>query len=400
MLVVGWPGAAFGTDGIEPIDVSTQARSRGGADVAVGDSALSQIENPANLAHHHEYRLDFSAQATFPKCHWSSPVDSAASEVDVVPLGNLGLAVPVDDRLTLGLGLHSKAGLSSSYHLRHWLLPFFDRRVSSDLKDMSITGNVGYRLTDKLSIGAGLRAEVATAEFNVVLGPAGVHLGRGYAYGMGFQTGLHYQAREDLAFGLAYRSPTWFTDMSGGSAKASLFGLVPLDLGNVNLDEFRMPQKVTAGVAWDATDWLKLVGEARWIDYSSSSMNSVTVATDGWVDLRVPFPMGYRDQWVFIAGAEFALDERWTLGLGYNFCTETVPASNLVPIGSVIAQHNMTVGLRYDTGTWWVGGGYILGFPITVRNDGPSRIPLGIDYGYSSFEHVQQSLFFGLGYRW
>ena len=35
---------------------------------------------------------------------------------------------------------------------------------------------------------------------------------------------------------------------AGGDAKASLFGVVPIDLGHANLDEFRMPQKITGGV--------------------------------------------------------------------------------------------------------------------------------------------------------
>jgi long-chain fatty acid transport protein len=234
----------------------------------------------------------------------------------------------------------------------------------------------------------------------VVLGPADLEFGRGYAYGGGFQLGLHYQAREDLAFGLAYRSPSWFGNLEGGQGRASLFGLVPISLGDISIDDLKLAAKISAGVAWDATDWLKLVGEVRWINYSNSTFNTTTIATDGLIDLRYPFPMGYRDQWVWIAGADFKLDEHWTLGVGYHYGTAPVSSRNLLPMGSTIPQHHATAGLRYETDGWWVGAGYIVAFPTKLRGGGWSDIPLGIDYGLSEIEQTQHSLVVGFGFSW
>jgi len=296
--------------------------------------------------------------------------------------------------------VHSKAGLGSRYNIRHLMIPFMDRRVGSDMKCLGLHFNAAYKLTDKLSVGAGVRAEMASAKFSTVLGPADLEFGRGYAYGGGFQLGLHYQAREDLAFGLAYRSPSWFGDLAGGEGRASLFGLLPLPLGGINIDEVRLAQKVTAGVAWDATDWLKLVGEVRWLNYDNSTYHSTTIAADGLIDLRYPFPMGYQDQWVFAIGAEFKLDEHWTLGTGYNFGTQPVSSSNLLPMGSTIPQHHATVGLRYEKDNWWVGGGYILAFPETLSGGGRSDILLGVDYGLSEIEQTQHSFVLGFGFGW
>jgi len=44
--------------------------------------------------------------------------------------------------------------------------------------------------------------------------------------------------------------------------------------------------------------------------------------------------------------------------------------------------------------------GYILGFKATMSGGGRSRIPLGIDYGYSRIEQTQHSLVFGFGFSW
>jgi len=401
-IILAYASLASGTDGIEPIGVSTQSRSRGGADVAVGDSALSQIDNPATLTlrPRDANTFDLAGQLIFPIVHWSGPIDSDDSEIKIVPLANIGASFPINEKLTWGVAFHSKTGLAARYHMKHLLIPFMDRKVGADAKDFNFVANIGYKVNDKLSVGAGIRAEVLTAKFSMVLGPADVEFGRGYAYGGGFQLGLHYQATDSLALGLGYRSPTWMTDVAGGEAEASLFGLGHINLGDVNMNEFRLPQKITVGAAWDATDWLKLVGEVRWINHSNSSCNAVTVATDGLIDLRLRLPMGYRDQWVFIAGAEFKLDQHWKLGVGYNYCTNPISPTNLLPCASVISQHHVTTGIRYEKDDWWVGGGYMLGFTNSLSGRGRTRVPLGIDYALSTIEQTQHHMFFGFGFSW
>jgi len=402
LLVLVLAGAARATDGIEPIGVSMQSRMRGGADVAVGDSALSQIDNPATLSLSPRglYTLDEASKLAFVDLPWRGPLGTAQSETKLIHLHNLGLAMPVDDRLTFGLALHSKAGLGTRFYQRHLMIPFMKRRVGSDMKVMSFNLSAAYQLTDKLSLGFGGRVEVATSKFSTVLGPADIEFGRGYAYGGGFQTGLYYQAREDLSFGLAYRSPTWFNDLSGGSARASMFGLVPLSLGDAHISDLELPQKVTAGAAWDVTDWFKLIGEVRWLNYGRGTFRSMSLVIDTPIDVRYPMPLGYRDMWAFILGTEFKLDERWTLGAGYHYLTLPVDRANLAPIASIPVQHHFTVGLRYETERWWVGGGYVLAFRQSLKGPGYSRVPLGFDYGVSEVAQTQHMISMGFGFRW
>jgi long-subunit fatty acid transport protein len=402
MVMLLAPRVLMATDALEPIGVSAQSRMRGGADVAVGDSALSQIDNPATLSLSPRglYSLDEASKLAIIDLPWRGPLGTTDSDLKLIHLHNLGLAAPVDDRLTFGLALHSKAGLGTRFNQRHLLIPFMKRRVGSDLKDIAVNLSAAYQLTDKLSLGLGARVEVATCEFSKVLGPADVDFGRGYAYGGGFQAGLHYKATDDLHFGLAYRSPTWFGDLAGGSAKASVLGLVPVPLGDARIADLQLPQKVTAGAAWDATEWLKLIGEVRWFNYENSTFRNMTIATDGLIDLRYPVPLGYRDIWAFILGAEFKLDEHWVLGAGYHYLTTPIERANLSPQCDIPVQHHLTVGLRYETPRWWVGGGYILGFRQSLKGPGHSRIPLGIDYGFSEIAQTQHMISVGFGFRW
>lgn len=400
--LIAAPRAARAADAIESVGVSMESRTRGGTDVAVGDSSLSQVDNPATLtlSPRGKFRFDASGQLLLPENHWTMPSGSSESEIKVLPSASFGLAIPIDDKLTVGLAVHSKSGPMSRHNLRHLMIPFMKRRVYGELKNGSISLNAAYKLTKKLSVGVGVRGEATTVELSTVVGPADVELERGYAWGGGYQLGLHYQARDDLAFGLGYRSPTWFGDLSGGDAEASILGMPPIVLGSGNIDEFRLPQKVSGGVAWDAFDWLKLIGEIRWVNYDYSTLHRATFATDGAVDLRVPFPLGFKDQWVFAAGTEFKLDEHWTLGVGYNFATDPVDDSHVLPVGTLVGHHHITVGPRYRQDNWWVGGGYIVALPSTMRGSGRSRIPLGIDYAYGSVRQTQHSLFLGFGFCW
>jgi long-chain fatty acid transport protein len=392
----------LGTDALEPIGVSTQARMRGGADVAVGDSALSQIDNPATLSLQPRglTSFDLASQVAYVDGPWHNAIDEADSQCKLIHLHNFGLAFPYDEKLTFGLAVHSKAGLGTRFKIRHLMIPHMKRRVGSDMKNLSFLPSVAYKVTDKLSLGIGGRFELASSEFSMVLGPADLEFGRGYAYGGGFQAGMHYQAREDLAFGLAYRSPSWFGDLSGGDARASLFGLLPIKLGGAHLSDVQLPQKVTAGVAWDATERLKLIGEARWINYENSTFHSTVVGIDSVMDIRYPLPLGFRDQWVFIVGAEYKLDEHWVVAGGYHYATAAVPSENMLPICSIVAQQHATLGLRYETEKWWAGVGYIVAFKESLNGPGYSRIPFGIDYGFGEMAQTQHSISFGFGFRW
>lgn len=410
-VVQAWAGAVVGlfamamaraTDGLEPIGVSMQANARGGADVAVGDTSLSQVENPATLSFlgGSLWHADITGQLGFPVVTWRGPLQTDESRTHFIPLASLGVAPPSDGRWTWGLALHSKAGLGTQYSMRHLLIPFMERDVGGDMKCVDLQANASYRVNDRLAIAGGVRAEVAQTEFSMVLGPADVDFSRARAYGGGFQLGALYKLRPDVNLGLSYRSPTWMTDFEGARADAALLGVLPISLGEAQITNFTLPQRLAAGVAWDVDPKLRLSGEVRWFNCSSSSINSTTLATDGLIDLRYTLPLGYRDQWAFMAGAEYRLSRRWVLSGGYHFATAPLEPENLLPMGSTLSQHHVTAGLRYETDRWWAGVGYVLGLPTTLRGNGATHIPLGIDYAFSEIEQTQHIVQIGFGFRW
>jgi long-chain fatty acid transport protein len=378
------------------------ANARGGADVAVGDTALSQIENPATLSFQlrRRPRVDTTAQLGIPISTWKGPVETAESHLRAIPMGSLGVAFATQGPWSFGLAFHSKAGLGTDYRMRHLLIPFMQRNVGSRMKCADLQFNASYRLSEKLAVAGGVRVEGAQSEFSMVLGPADLDFSAGSAYGGGFQVGLLYTPRSDLRFGLAYRSPTWMSDLQGAEAKATLLGVLPVALGDAAILDFKLPQRIAGGVTWDVDRRLKLMGEVRWFNYANSSMHDTTIATGGWLDVRYPLPLGYQNQWAFIAGAEYRLTRNWVAGAGYHYATAPVGSANLLPMGSTISEHHITAGLRYETERWWAGVSYVLGLPTTLRGNGSSSIPLGVDYAFSEIEQTQHIVGVGFGFDW
>ncbi len=367
--------------------------------MAVGDTALSQIENPASLTLQPR-RLDFAGQLGFPVATWRGPLETVETRKKLIPLASIGFAQPLSDHTTFGLAVHSKAGLGTDYRMRHLLIPWMRRKVGSDMKCLDLQANLGHRLSERWSIGGGVRLGLVQAEFSTVLGPADVDFGAGRTLGAGFQFGVMHRPRDDLTLGFAYRSPTWAGDLKGGQGKASLFGLLPIELGGISMPDTSFPQRLAAGAAWDVTQRLKLVGEARWVNYSATSLNSGQIRTNGLVNLSVPWNLGYRDQWALTAGLEYRLAAHWVAGLGYHFATAPLSPDHLLPVGSIISQHHVTTGLRYEAQGWWVGGGYVCALPTRLAGRGNSAFPLGIDYAFSEIEQAQHLVQVGFGFNW
>jgi long-subunit fatty acid transport protein len=220
-LSLGLARAALATDGLEPIGLSVQSLLRGGADVAIGDSALSQIDNPATL------RLvpgsiDASGEVLMPVTRWRGVYDTSGSSVHALPLGHIGVALPGNDRFNFGLAAWSKSQIGTSFHLRSLAAFTEPRRTYANMRDIGFGFNGAVRVTDDLSLGAGLRCELVTGEFTSLAGPEQVYFGRGYGLGAGFQLGLHYRITPDLTFGAGYRSPTWFQDLFGEHTSSGL----------------------------------------------------------------------------------------------------------------------------------------------------------------------------------
>jgi long-subunit fatty acid transport protein len=408
VLAGGWLSAARGSNGVEDFGVSAPAQARGGADVAIGDTALSQVDNPASMSFLPDCRTyDFMSKIILPRVEWAGPTGTSQSTIAVIPAVNAAAAFQIDDDLSWGFALHTKGGQADSFRHHSLFVPSaIVLRDRADFEDVDIPLNFSYRVTDKLCIGLGARVEVASLRFTVDFGPVDANFERGYAVGGGFQGGAIYKATDCLTLGIAYRSPTWFGSLDGGDADVRVFiprdGSIAASLGSASIHNFLLPQRISAGAAYDLTPDIKLVTEARWINYEHSSLRQFNVNTNGLafppVPRVVPFPIAYRDEGVFIVGAEFKLTECLKWAVGYNYNTDPLKENSLLPIADVTNKHNITTGVTLSRCNWWITAGYAIGLTSTLQANGTTTFPSPNDYPTSKMSETQHNLFMGFGF--
>jgi long-subunit fatty acid transport protein len=413
-LLAVWASAAWAEDAVEQLGISAKAKARGGADVAVGDSPLSQVENPATLSLHGR-EFDSSYQLVLPRTRWDSPTDRSYSEFGAIPLINFAATHPIDDRFSWGWALYTKSGLAGQYHSLHRFFPQRELIDHVDYLNFALPLNLSYKVSDRLTIGGGIRAEFAQARLLSVFGPADVNLQRGYSWGGGFQFGALYQLTDAVRLGFGYRSPSWMGDYQGNhllfsaSPAVTMQPLRTIDLGDAR-SSARQPQKINLGASWDVSEKLRLSSDVRWINYAESFLNETTIKTRGAAPLiprELKLPFGYRDQVVVAVGLDRKLTDRLTASAGYNYASPVLPGRNLYPLSALLPQHHVTVGLNYAQGNWTLGGGYILGVTSGVTS-GPSVLPGNVptpagiirnDFANSFISQTQHSIFLGIGYQ-
>ncbi|MBI4576383.1 MAG: outer membrane protein transport protein [Planctomycetes bacterium] len=211
--------------------------------------------------------------------------------------------------------------------------------------------------------------------------------------------GLSWRPTDRLDLGLAYRTPTVVTDLTGtvrvdanrNLAAANLDPAVLAVMGSLmddflpngfgagfasnydfTLDGFRLPMQVDTGATWRALPWLRGTVEYRWIDWSGAfdefhavldngenlNLNEV----QGSTRIRSTTVMRWRDQHVGILALEGEAAPGWTLRTGYNFGQRPAPRSTMSTTGAALTEHHLSAGLTWEIGPAALDLAWVHGF--------------------------------------
>jgi long-chain fatty acid transport protein len=130
------------------------------------------------------------------------------------------------------------------------------------------------------------------------------------------------------------------------------------------------------GAAWQTTERLKLGGRVDWLRWSESFDEFGVSLTGGDnEDLREVLgrrlddevPLHWEDRFVFSLGAEYAVDEQWTLRAGWRYGQSPLPENLVTPLNGSILEHAVTLGVGYQCGDWRWDAGYSYEFSGTER---------------------------------
>jgi long-chain fatty acid transport protein len=360
-LVSGLAAApAHANNGLKPIGYSAGTVALGGADTALATDITTINANPAGLARLGRGADVYGAAAhALDVRHRDEFGNDRGVANNVIGFAGGGYAHPVAGTpLTLGIGLFYQGGTGSV---------FKDVRTAFGTRDgmaslftvVRVAPALAWRLDEQWSIGASLGINQAEAEQRLFPGTSfasGSTSFFGYDFKGAKDTaivptfGLAWEPTPALRLGLAYAGRAKF-DLRGNNMRVNFdaIGAGTVAYRDVRLEGVALPRQVDAGVAWQVTQRLAVVGKLAWLEWSRALRTSTLTATGadaaGVPDtLNDTARLDWRNQWVVAGGLSFAADDRLTMMAGANYGRNPVPRDTTSPLFAEIGRWHLTTG--------------------------------------------------------
>ena len=327
--------SAFGS-GFALYEPSVISHAMGGALVGKAMDASANFNNPATLTD----LTNIWVTVGFVTEHPRAAVRVAKNgrglgrdenvDAGLFWLPHFQLVVPLPWGFTFGLAGDAEYGLGTEYDDN---APTAWNCTETTVQGYVLNPNLAYKITDKWSVGAGLRWLYFDFEQYKNLGVMRYHLyGNNRCESFGWQAGTKYDILDNLSVGVVYKSPInanirGETDASpvvpatAGTARAMTDGA---DCG------MTLPQSVTAGINWDvvktwhlgfATSW------SQWSEFDTLVFNVKPRKSDVYLD--------WNDTWRASIGSAWDFYKDWTWMISYTFdmdcCLNKDQSSTMLP---------------------------------------------------------------------
>jgi long-chain fatty acid transport protein len=423
MALAGLAGSAFATNGYFSHGYGMKAKGMAGASTASSDNAFAGANNPAAAAFSGD-RIDLGVDLFMPDREISRsgstgnsgfgtpPLDGTAdSDSNYFLIPEFGYNQVVSNSLAWGVTVYGNGGMNTDFPSATTNcgsgtnLLCGQGSLGVDLMQLIIAPTAAYKINASNAIGISpligyqrFKAEGLQAFAGISSDRANV-TNNGYddAWGWGFRFGYMGQISPTVTIGAAYATKIDFEEFG---KYAGLFA----EQGNMDI-----PENYNLGVAWQATPELKLALDYQRINYSS--INAVGNPSTNFTTCN-PFNMpnaigpgclgesegagfGWSDINVWKLGAEYKLDNQWTLRGGWNHGDNPISSAdvefNMIAPG-VITDH-LTLGFTYAMAS---GDEVTMAYMYAFENDvtGPSLFFGGED----NIKMHQNAL--GIQYSW
>jgi long-chain fatty acid transport protein len=287
------------------------------------DDASIVYFNPAGMTNLTGTQIQAGAHLLIPNAKMTNngstiPLGGAGANNDggnpykPTPVPNGFVTHAVNDRVSVGIGVTAPFGLGSEYD-DGWFGRYDSTKT--ELKVIDIQPTVAYKINNMVSIGAGVNIQHADANLqNRVTN--GVTEGdsklAGDDWGFGYSLGVQVKPTDATTIGINYKSEVHH-NLQGRIQVTGVAGLNEDSKGGAKLN---LPDHLTMGVAHKINDKLTLQGQATWFGWNN--FESIrAVRENGTVAGTVV--QNYQTTWAFAVGAEYAMNDQWTLRGGVQF---------------------------------------------------------------------------------
>ena len=221
----------------------------------------------------------------------------------VVP--NLFFTTDINPQWRFGIALNAPFGLSTDYD-SGWRGQL--TALKSEIKSVNINPSVAYKVSNAVSIGAGISVQKLDAELSGFAGSAatGVLTLNADDIGYGANLGLLVQATPSTRFGLTYRSSIKY-ELEGTAGFSGTAGAL---LGSSVRADLRVPESVSASFFTALNPNWELMGDITWTRWSRvQQLNVIRTTATG-----LGAPAGST-----LTSLAFRWDDTWRFGIGANY---------------------------------------------------------------------------------
>lgn len=338
LLVVGilfFGYSAFGS-GFALYQPSVVSHAMGGALVGKAMDASANFNNPATLTDLTNIWVTVGFVTEHPRAslrvakNGRSLGNDENVDAGLFWLPHFQVVVPLPWGFTFGLCGDAAYGLGTEYDND---APTSWSAIDTTVQGYVLNPNLAYKITDKWSIGAGMRWLYFDFEQSKNLGVMRYHLyGNNRCESIGWQIGTKYDILDNLSVGLVYKSPIDVNVRGETDARATVpaaAGTARAMTGGADAG-MTLPQSVTAGINWDVTKTWHLGFATSWSQWSEfdTLMFNVKPQTN-------PVYLNWNDTWRASVGSAWDFAEDWTWMISYTFdmdcCLNKDQSSTMLP---------------------------------------------------------------------
>lgn len=360
-------------EGFRLYGMSQEGQMRGEALVASGNGPDANWYNPASLT-----GMDGNVRATAGLNYivvYSEVKDAVGSTYKnndkIFPLPSLYYGQKWGERWAFGMGINSPFGLSTSYDNS---VPFSYATTGATVKLVNFSPNAAYKISDSVSVGAGINYYRSSVELNKVApysfysaadSPVSIN---GDGTGVGLNTGILIHLPKRQKIGLTYKSEVAI-DYEGGEAKVDIFPLTGQPYETGAKTRIRFPDMVGFGWSISPNDHWDLEVGGQWTNWTDLEKVELTFDEPNAYLPNETTRFDWKNSWTARIGTAYQMTDHWKLSGGYFYSstpTRESTYSATVPDGN---HHVVSAGGIFDSGRW------IVGIPaVLVFQTGSSKI--------------------------
>lgn len=381
---------------------------------ARAQDASTAFTNPAGMTRLERPELMAGAQPMYLSSKFSPDAATRAAQTGpdgdasaFIPAGSFFYSHPVTKDLRLGFASFGNFGLSLKYE-NDWVGRYYVQEAT--LQGMTFMPSAAYRVSPKLSVGAGLgvmyvtfsqKMAVPTSRLAGSTQPDGRLTLEDHDWAYNGKFGLLYEPAKGTRLGATYTTQTVVKLSPGldwnnpGPVLDSILQARGMRNGSLELG-MRIPQGVMVSAFHDVSERLSLMANAGWEEWSKFGKVDIGVRDNTSTTTRaLEADLDYKDTWHGALGAQYKLSDPWLLSCGMAYDSaflDDAQRTVTFPVGDTWrfafgAQNRysekVTLGAAYELA--WSGN-------LPVSQGGPVRGPVSGEYQNGALHVVSLNL--------